>query len=79
MNIYKWFYMRTPFKRPFTFVLRDLWHKFEIVWIVGLVCLGVWLGHNFDWKVVTEIILIFSLGYITGHLFWGRDYIEGQK
>ena len=78
-NFYKKIWSLTPINRPFTYWLRDLWHKFEFVWIVGLVSLGVWLGHNFDWRAILIGWLVFSTGYIGGHLFWGQDWQEGQQ
>lgn len=77
-NPYKWGLWKWIGGRPWTFILRDFWHKFEFVWIVGLVSLGVWLGHNFDWWAILIGWLVFSIGYIGGHLFWGKDYHEGQ-
>ncbi len=77
MNFYKWIYMHTPFKRPFTFVIRDTWHKFEGLWIIGLVAVGALLGH-FLWEIIFWLLLAFALGYIAGHLFWGKKYIKGQ-
>ena len=65
--------------RPFTFWLRDWWHKAEFLWIIVLVAIGVAIGHHYDWVTVLKIMGIFTIGYIFGHLFWGRDYIEGEK
>ena len=64
--------------RPWTYILRDLWHKFEFLWLVGLIALGVWAGHHYDWTQVTRGLVIFSAGYLMGHLFWGREYIPDQ-
>ena len=64
--------------RPLTYQLRDLWHKAEIVWILGLVAVGVVLGHNFDWGWVLGFMGVFTLGFIFGHLMWGRPYIPNQ-
>ena len=77
MNLYKWLYSRIG-GRPWTFIIRDFYHQFEFFWIVGLVGLGVWLGHNYNWRSVLIGWLIFSLGYLTGHLFWGTRYIPNQ-
>ena len=77
MNLYKWLYSRIG-GRPWTFIIRDFYHKFEFFWIVGLVGLGVCLGHNYNWRSVLIGWLIFSLGYLTGHLFWGTRYIPNQ-
>ena len=65
--------------RPWTFVLRDLWHKAEFVWIIGLVALGVWMGHHLDWIEVLRIMGIFTIGFTFGHFMWGKKYIPGQR
>ena len=78
-NLYKKLWSLTPINRPFTYWLRDLWHKFEFVWIIGLVAIGVWLGHHFDWIEVLKIMGIFTIGYIAGHLWWGKEWIEGER
>ena len=75
---YKWWWSKIG-GRPWTFILRDAWHKAEVVWIIGLVSIGVWMGHQFDWLTVVKILGVFTLGYLFGHLFWGKRYIEGQK
>ena len=64
--------------RPWTYIIRDCWHKLEWFWITGLVGIGVWLGHAFDWKTILAGWLIFNIGYICGHLFWGTPYKPGQ-
>lgn len=78
-NPYKWGLWKWIGGRPWTFIIRDLWHRFEIVWIIGLVAVGVALGHNFDWIEVLKIMGIFTVGYIAGHLFWGKPYIPDQE
>ena len=65
--------------RPWTYILRDLWDDTEFLWIVTLVSLGIWLGHTFSFDTVIKGWLIFSLGYLAGHLFWGTKHIPGQK
>lgn len=78
MNLYKELWSRIG-GRPWTYILRDAWAKAEFVWIVGLVSLGIWLGHNYGWKQIMIGWLIFSAGYLFGHLFWGTKYIPGQE
>ena len=68
-----------PVGRPFTYILRDIWHRMEFVWIIVLIAVGVWMGHNFDWLEVLKILGVFTIGFIFGHLFWGRKYIPNQK
>ncbi len=79
MSIYKWIWSHTPINRPFTYFLRDLWHKAEVVWIIALVAVGVTMGHNMDWLEVLKVMGIFLGGFIFGHLFWGKKYIAGQQ
>jgi len=78
-NPYKWGLWYWIGGRPWTFILRDIWHTYEFFWIVGLISLGVWLGHQFDWVTVMKILWVFSVGYIGGHLFWGKEYVPNQK
>ena len=77
-NPYKFLWSRVG-GRPWTFIIRDLWHKAEFVWIIGLIAVGVWMGHNLDWMRVLEIMGIFTVGFIFGHFFWGRAYIPDQE
>lgn len=65
--------------RPWTYILRDAWDDYEFFWIVGMVSLGIWFGHNYSWVAVLKGWSIFSVGYICGHLFWGKTHISGQK
>ena len=62
-----------------SYILRDAWHKCEFVWIIGLIAVGVAVGHHFDWLAVLGVMAVFTIGFIGGHLFWGKDYVEGQK
>ena len=77
MNLYKDIWSRIG-GRPWTYIIRDTWAKAEFAWIVGLVSLGAWLGHVFDLSTVLPGWLVFSLGFLFGHLFWGKKYIPGQ-
>jgi len=78
MNPYKELWSRIG-GRPWTYIIRDLWHEFEFIWIVGLVSLGVWLGHNYDWQSVLAGWIIFAIGYCAGHFFWGTPHIPNQQ
>jgi len=64
--------------RPWTYILRDTWHKFEGLWITGLVAIGALLGH-WLWDLIFWFLLVFALGYIAGHLFWGTEYVPDQQ
>lgn len=76
-NIYKWLWTRIG-GRPWTYILRDMWYRLEGLCIIGLVAVGALLGH-YIWRQVFYYLLAFTLGYIAGHLFWGKEYVPGQR
>ena len=63
--------------RPWTYIMRDIWHKYEGLCIITLVALDTLLGH-WLWPLAFWLLFIFALGYIAGHLFWGTKYIPNQ-
>ena len=78
MKLYHWLYMHTPIKRPFTYALRDFYHEVEYVVIIGFFTLG-YFTHN--WLCPRDFWLIcggVTVGYILGHVFWGKRYISNQ-
>ena len=79
MNIlsYKWWWGKIG-SLPWTYILRDAWHKFEGLCIVALVGIGVWLGH-YHYEIASILFWGFVAGYIAGHLFWGKEYIPNQR
>lgn len=77
MDWYQWLWSHLG-GRPWTYILRDAWDNAEFLWIVGLVSLGIWLGHTYGWESIIKGWLIFSIGYLAGHLFWGTKHIPGQ-
>lgn len=64
--------------RPWTYILRDAWHRLEGLWLLGLLTLGAVAGH-WLWERFPWLLLAFALGYVSGHLFWGKEYVPGQK
>ena len=64
--------------RPWSYILRDIWHKYEGLCIIVLVAIGAMLGQ-WLWQLVFWLLLVFALGYIAGHLFWGKKYIPNQQ
>jgi len=75
-NLYKSLWSRIG-GRPWTYILRDTWHKFEGLWILGMVAVGALIGH-WVWDLFVWFLLVFAIGYICGHLFWGKEYIPNQ-
>ena len=66
--------------RPWTYITRDIYHKFEYVWLVGIFIGGYWVGQSglVSWKWFLIIMAVYTLGYVHGHFFWGKKYIENQ-
>lgn len=77
MNIYKALWSRIG-GRPWTYILRDFWVNNEFFCIVILVSTGIILGHFIGTKETIIGLTIFSVGFLTGHLFWGTKYIPNQ-
>ncbi len=65
--------------RPWTYILRDAWHKLEGIWIIGLLACGATATYFFGLKKTLISLGIFCIGYIAGHLFWGKEYVPDQK
>ena len=63
--------------RPWTYISRDVWHQAEYVPIVLLFAGGYYFCKTGGDLLST--LIIFTIGYIFGHFFWGRIYIKGQK
>ena len=63
--------------RPWTYILRDIWHKYEGLCIILLVSLGAIVGQ-WLWPLIFWLLLAFALGYTAGHLFWGKEYVPNQ-
>jgi hypothetical protein len=77
INIYKALWSAIG-GRPWSYILRDMWHKYEGLCIIALVTLGAVIGH-WLWPLVFWLLLVFAFGYIAGHLFWGKKYIPNQQ
>jgi len=79
-NLYRWLWARIG-GRPWTYISRDIYHKFEYIWLVGLFISGFAVGISrlVSWKWLIIIIAVYTIGYIHGHFFWTENYIEGQK
>lgn len=78
MNIYKWLWSRVG-GRPWTFIMRDFYHEVEYVIIIGFFSLGYFLRGHLELRDFILIVVLVTIGYILGHLFWGRKWIKGQK
>jgi len=80
MNIfsYKWWWSRIG-GRPWTFMMRDFYHKFEYLVIILCFTMGYFIHPYLTFR---EFCLITGVGtacFLLGHLFWGKKWIEGQQ
>lgn len=93
MNLKEWL-TYNPYKkiwcfvgRPFSYIIRDIWHEVEwlmqtfwfFIGITSAIFLVEELNHPCVWKTLGIVWGIYTFGYLNGHLFWGKKYIEGQK
>ena len=79
MNLYKMLWSKIG-GRPWTFIIRDIYHKLEYLVLVGLFVGGFALGMSglVSWKWMLVIMGAYTIGYIHGHFFWGREYQPDQ-
>lgn len=81
MNIftYKWWWSRIG-GRPWTYIARDIYHRGEYLILVSLFAGGFLVGHCdlVNWKWLGVLMTVYTIGFIHGHFFWGKDYIPNQ-
>jgi len=87
-RIYKIFWFYTQFwlpaekRRPYTFLMRDIYHRFPLIVItlgsITLYLIGRYTASVSIWWLLISIVVLFT-GEVLGHCFWGKKYIEGQQ
>lgn len=87
-TLYERFWFRTQFwlkpidRRPYTYLIRDLYHKSPLVVItlggVAIYLLGRYTGQISILVVLSIIVGVFA-GMVLAHLFWGKKYIPNQQ
>ena len=65
--------------KPWTYITRRLWKEYEFFWIVGLISVGMVLGRLVSWKAIILGWVIFTIGYILGHIFWSTTSEEWRN
>ena len=67
--------------RPWTYIARDIYHKLEYLILVSLFIGGYAVGKSglVSWKWFLVTMASYTIGYIHGHFFWGKEYIPGQR
>ena len=80
MNIfsYKFWWSRIG-GRKWTFIMRDFYHNFEYLIIIGFFSLGYFLRPYFTVREFIIGIVVGTICFLLGHLFWGKKYIENQQ
>ncbi len=66
-------------KRPWTYIYRDVWHKYEWFPQFQWFFTGLVVYHFGGWLGVWAFLGFYTYGYINGHFFWGRRYIPNQQ
>ncbi len=64
--------------RPWTYILRDLWHQWEWVPQLWWFLLGFSVAQFTDWRGVAIAWAIYTYGYLNGHIHWGTRYKPDQ-
>ena len=80
--IYCWIWFKCEFwlkpeeRRPFTYIMRDIYHQTPILAIIAISAIAYTFGYfNFlSWKYFLGIFV----GGLLTHLFWAR-YKKGQQ
>jgi hypothetical protein len=76
-NPYKWLYSRIG-GRPWTYIIRDFYHKYEVPNLLIVLAIGAVIGHYIGWTLFLIALAILLCGVIVGHLFWGTGYVPNQ-
>jgi hypothetical protein len=66
-------------KRMWTYILRDLYHEYELAVFLIWFWLGIGVYYQWGFKGCGYFSAILCLGYLLGHLFWGTKWRKGQR
>ena len=80
MNIfnYKWWWSKIG-GRPWTFIMRDFYHKAELLIILMFFMIGYFARPHLSLQGFWVGIIILAVGYLLGHVLWGKKWIPGQR
>lgn len=79
------FWLPPDQRRPFTYIMRDLYHQAAgfVVSFLGFLFtgVGIWLAGAFPewkWHILIGGFVFFFTGALVAHLFWGAPWVPGQ-
>jgi len=79
---YTQFYLKPADRRPYTYLFRDLYHKFPLV-VITLGAIVMYLIGRYtafsSILVVLSLIVAVLIGEVLGHIWWGKKYIPNQQ
>ena len=88
MRLYKliWFYsefwLPPEKRRPFTYIMRDIYHKTPLL-VITLGAISLYLLGRYTTQITILVLLgmvvTLFVGILLGHLHWGRKYIPNQQ
>ena len=80
MNIfdYRWWWSRLG-GRPWTYIMRDVYHKGEFFIILVFFMIGYFVHPYLSLQGFWVGVVVLAVGYLLGHLFWGKNWVPGQK
>ena len=87
-SLYKWFWFNVQFwlspekRRPFTYLFRDLYHKYPLIVITfGSIALYLLGRYTTQISILTLLGMVVALftGIVLGHIYWGRVYKPDQQ
>ena len=65
--------------RPWTWIWRDLWVKYEYIPMAIFFWAGVGLGLKAGWSWAGIIWVAYTAGYIMGHCHWQDKFLYERK
>ena len=79
MDFYRMLWSRLG-GRPWTYIARDVYHRVEYLVLVSILVTGYAIGETglVSWKLFMVFMTAYTIGYIHGHFFWGKEYVPNQ-
>ena len=78
-NPYKWGLWHWIGGRPWTYIMRDFYVKFEFFIIMGFFSLGYFIRPYLTPREFVILAITGVIFFILGHVLWGTKHVPGQK